>query len=249
MIIMIYQKDLNDIIRNSFLRYDSGFNDEERFVVFFSNYKENITNKIKTLIIDGTFRSAPPHWTQLLVVHGWCFNKSFSICYILMKSRTEDCYFKVFKQLKDLLNLEPTLIITDMEKALLNGLVKNFRHCRSELCLFHFGQAIWRRLNELGLSNKYKNDIEFKEAIKMIIYLAFVPVEDVVKIYIMIKSMQVYKGDYKIQELVKYFERNFIGKWNGAILVSSEARYNINSWNVYRRVIDCQPRTSNNAES
>jgi hypothetical protein len=142
-----------------------------------------------------------------------------------MKSKTESSYLKVLKHCMTLLNLNPCLIITDMELALFNSLRNIFPCVRTELCLFHFGQAIWRRLNELRLSQTYRTNVEFKKAVKMCVSLTFVSTEDVLKQFIAIKSMPVLNSNDNVKEFVEYFERTYIGRCDSKSQVYFEPRY------------------------
>jgi hypothetical protein len=44
---------------NLFLRFDSSFEDNQRIILFFSEYKRKYIQNIETFIIDGTFKSSP----------------------------------------------------------------------------------------------------------------------------------------------------------------------------------------------
>jgi hypothetical protein len=50
-----------------------------------------------------------------------------------------------------------------------------------QLCFYHLNQSIWRKVQELGLAIRYKQDKKFREAAKMIPALAFLPANIVKK--------------------------------------------------------------------
>jgi hypothetical protein len=50
----------------------------------------------------------------------------------------------------------PSLILTDFEKAAMNAVSTIFPDARLHGCRFHLGQSWWRRIQELGLSEVYK---------------------------------------------------------------------------------------------
>ncbi len=54
-------------------------------------------------------------------------------------------------------------------------------------CLFHFGQCIWRHIQDCGLTKKYHDDNDFHLNVKKLIALAFVPLVDVIKAYELLK--------------------------------------------------------------
>jgi hypothetical protein len=55
---------------NLFVRKDTGFDDSNRIVIFLSKQKENILQKCKTFLVDGTFKSTPHNFYQTLIIHG-----------------------------------------------------------------------------------------------------------------------------------------------------------------------------------
>ena len=77
-------------------------------------------------------------------------------------------------------------------------------------CLFHPGQSVYRQVQQLGLTQKYCTSVQFKQRIKMLTCLAFLPKEDVVLGF---ESLQViYEGNEAIQPLLDYFEDSYIGR-------------------------------------
>jgi hypothetical protein len=112
----------------------------------FSDFKASISEKIIQVMIDGTFKSAPSGFCQLLTIHGRIFGKTFPIVYILLKNKTEELYCLAFLKLKELLKLNPKQCIMDFEKALKNSVSKCFPGCELHGCLFHYGQSLWRRI-------------------------------------------------------------------------------------------------------
>jgi len=46
-------------------------------------------------------------------------------------------------------------------------------------CYFYFRQAIWRRIQKLGLVTLYNNDILFRNFVEMLSGIALVPVNDI----------------------------------------------------------------------
>ncbi len=126
-----------------FLRFDSGCTDPNRIVIFCAQYKIQNIEKINTFVIDGTFRSSPQGFYQLVVLHGYIFRKTFPFIYILMSNKTERSYLQAFDACKNLFNISPKFIITDFERALINSTSSSFNHSDSFGCLFHLGQALW----------------------------------------------------------------------------------------------------------
>ena len=75
-------------------------------------------------------------------------------------------------------------------------------------CLFHFSQAIWRKVQANGLATKYKEDECFRLNVKKLIALAFLPLDKVVDGFDLIADQ--FEDD--ADELLNYFEKTWIGE-------------------------------------
>ncbi len=104
-----------------------------------------------------------------------------------MPNRRENTYERVFEAIK---NLEPSLnpdsIMTDFEKAAINAFTSSFPSSNQRGCFFHFTQCIWRKIQTPECSEireKYIDDPDFALQIKMLAALAFIPPNDVIRIF------------------------------------------------------------------
>ena len=103
---------------------------------------------------------------------------------MLLPDKEKKTYKLAMKSVKELLNdLEPTEIVSDFETAFLNTVEKIFPNTRIKGCHFHFGQCVFRHVQQCGLQNMYSESIECNTAVKLLIVLSFVPVDDVVDAY------------------------------------------------------------------
>jgi hypothetical protein len=158
-----------DSKKKLFLRYDSSALDNERFIILYSEYKLKYIENIDVLVVEGTFKSCPSNFSQLLVFHGCIFGRSFPFIYILLSSKNESAYTRAINKCRMLLNLNCERIVFDFERGLLNGLKNEF--CSGVVfngCMFHLGEAIWRRIRSMGLATRYKSDNAFRKVIKML---------------------------------------------------------------------------------
>ncbi len=67
-------------------------------------------------------------------------------------NKTQECYTNFFSGLKNLANFEPKWIVVDFERALINSLASSFSTAKICGCNFHWGQILWKRIQEEGLS-------------------------------------------------------------------------------------------------
>ena len=88
-----------DLRGEMFFRYDSGINDESRIIIFATKYKEGFICKTNTWLIDGTFKTAPLGFYQILTIHGYFLCRSYPLIYIFLKNKTEMTYTKAFNKI------------------------------------------------------------------------------------------------------------------------------------------------------
>ena len=76
-------------------------------------------------------------------------------------------------------------------------------------CLFHLGQALYRKIQSLGLAEKYASDPLFSLQCKMLLALAFVPSSDVLHSFDLFSKMEDQVVD---QDIIQYFKCTYIGE-------------------------------------
>ncbi|WUR02128.1 MULE domain-containing protein [Vairimorpha necatrix] len=203
-----------DSKKNRFLRFDSGMQDNVRFIIFFLEFKKNMIEKIDTFVVDGTFKSSPQGFYQIV-------------------DKIEGSYSRAFDKCKELVTINVENFVTVFEIRLVNALRISFPEANCNGCLFHLGQAAYKRVGAMGDIEKF----------------AFVSIRDVSVFY---KDIKKFIQDNSITTTANfqlYFENNYLvsnvkREDNGGRAVA-----NINFWNVFDRVKNEIPRTSNNAES
>lgn len=97
--IKTYPLTKKDSIGNVFSRLDSGIEDFERFIIFFSEYKINKLLTMSAFVVNGTFKTSENIFYRFLVVLGF-FRKIFTIRSYSYKNKTEISYFSVFIKCK-----------------------------------------------------------------------------------------------------------------------------------------------------
>jgi hypothetical protein len=92
-----------------------------------------------------------------------------------------NAYTMIFNYIKNNLNVNaPKYNIIDFESGLYKSLREVFHEAKLYGCLFHFGQIVWRKLNSFGFSAKYNQENTFSWHVRLILSLAFVPVQDLI---------------------------------------------------------------------
>lgn len=236
-----FKKNLNN---ENFLMYNSGHDNANQIIIFYSVRNLEILKRSKIWLSDGTFRVAPKPFTQLFTVHAYIFKMRFPVIYCLMKKKNNESYKEFFLHLKCILgDFEPNYIVFDFEVALRNMFGSVFKHTKMFGCFFHFCQLIWRTLQENNLSSLYKTNVSFRTHIKHIIALCFVPphlIDEYVK-----EILKGVEDELRVQFTVifDFFEKNYLCKFN------DESINDYKFWSVFARILENCPRTTNSVEA
>lgn len=75
---------------------------------------------------------------------------------------------------------EPDRVMLDFERAAINALRVQWPNAQISCCFFHMNQNIWKKIQGLGLSTFYAENVDNATKLKMISALAFVPTGEVV---------------------------------------------------------------------
>lgn len=134
----------------------------------------------EAMFVDGTFRSVPVLFQQLFVIHGF---KNFSyvpLVFFLLPSKETSMYIKAFENLKNHTWKVPSTIYIDFEIAIHTAVLKVWPNMQVKGCRFHLGQAWYRKIQSLGLSNNYKvKDDEVGAFLRIFFGLPFLPPQEV----------------------------------------------------------------------
>ena len=107
--------------------------------------------------MDGTFKFCPKYFSQLYILvaekNGWYI----AVVSALLPDKMETTYNRLFRTLKQLVPNFPPKIMIDFEKAVMNSIKTNFPNCAISCCRFHLGQAWWRKIQNLGLTELFRD--------------------------------------------------------------------------------------------
>jgi hypothetical protein len=101
----IAEINLNEKYRNifekPFLQFDNQDNNN-RIIIFMSQVGLEILSKAKRWHFDGTFKTAPKLFYQIMMIHGYCDNKMLASAYILLQNKQKATYIQSFTKLKEI---------------------------------------------------------------------------------------------------------------------------------------------------
>ncbi|XP_014775939.1 uncharacterized protein LOC106873210 [Octopus bimaculoides] len=130
---------------------------------------------------DGTFKVSPSIYYQLYYIH--IQESTFSIprVFALLPGKTNETYVRLFTYLLQLrLQLNPKSLLTDFESGARKGSVEKFPEVTINSCHFHLSKSILKKICDLGLRQRYKEDEVFILKIRCFPALSFFPLIDVV---------------------------------------------------------------------
>jgi hypothetical protein len=152
--------------------------------------------------------------------------------FALMSGKRKSDYKAVLKKLKEVLGaVRVRRIVVDYEMALWKTFPKVFEGIEVKGCLFHWTQALWRKVQELGLQTAYMQDKDIFAFVKQLMALPFLPSGVIPTIFEDLKSKA---SSRELQLLVNYIRNTWI----------ESAVWCPESWSIYMSPI----RTNNDIE-
>ena len=161
--------------------------------------------------------------------------------YALFPNKQGQSYNRAFSLLKDAamtdgLDLDPATVLYDFELAIIQALALNFPNSRHQGCYYHFMQAIWRKVQALGLASDYSNpqDTTLKNFVQKMGAITFCPPAFVQPAWISVQqeAPQLPRVDEQISRVHLCY-------------MGARQLYQIRQWNYYK--IE-GPRTNNHVE-
>ena len=102
------------------------------------------------------------------------------LLYFLLPNKEQNTYIRMLDALKELLpDSVPQIMLLDFENAAQNAFRLAYPNASVKGCLFHLSQSVIRKVGELGLKSQFESNPEFNMAVKSLMALSFVPLDDV----------------------------------------------------------------------
>ena len=229
-----------DAFSNTFLQLDTTTREGYRVLLFSTDIALNACNYSTVHIIyaDGTFKVAPPQFTQLWVIRGhFSHNTVLPIAYALLENKRATSYLTVVEFISHRCpNLNPVTVVLDFEKAEHKAFRTCYPNAEVQGCLFHFNQA---QLKQFRAIPDFFKDQPLRQTLSSVYGLPFLPVDDVLPTWTELKTLAFnLRPCPAISKYIAYIEKNWI----------FNSSYPISMWNVSTAVEYDEPRTNNSSE-
>ena len=219
---------------------------KKRFLIFATEDNLDLLENSSEWHADGTFKVSPLLFYQVYTIHAIFNGHTIPSVYLLLTSKNAEIYLRAFNALKDLNTcLAPQKIVTDFELAAINAFKATFPNVAIKGCFFHFAQAVWRKVQELGLSKAYRENDQLRKAVKNLVALALIPVEDTFLGFERI--IEILPPDTELQGLLEYFEKTWLGS-TGRLGRRSKPIFEKEIWNQYDIAVVGGQKTNNSVE-
>ncbi|KAH7662589.1 hypothetical protein AAVH_43449, partial [Aphelenchoides avenae] len=205
---------------------------------------------------DGTFWCTPRLFDSLYTVHANIGSSSVPAAYMLLQNRQQATYERALRALVNHGNLRdvaPTTFMHDFELAAILAIKDVFPDSLIRLCLFHFAQALWRKIQELGLVPLYKANKKARILLRCFGALATVPVGDVERalelilqaIRQMLHETHEIPDEYELAliRFEDYFKNTYVQRPDAAA-----PRFRPALWNCFMAILQELHRTNNAVE-
>lgn len=248
---------------DQFLQYDSGADNNDRFIMFYTrDGLEKLCNS-RMILCDGTFKTAPSLFYQLYSIHGIVNNYTFPLIYVLATRKDQAFYTNMLTQLKshaeDIFNnLNPQYISADFEIPFINAARTVFPDSTLHGCLFHYTQSIWRNAVNRGLKVPFKEVNQVRSTIQCLLALPLIPLQDIEWTFdlIVINAPQIDDIEdvpenivNNLMDLLNFVDRVYLrgtparGRRRAVL-----PRFPLLLWNVHEIVLNRQQRSTNTVE-
>ena len=245
-----------------FLFYDSGPESANLILLFGTEQGLRHMCRSDTWFMDGTHSTAPGIFNQIYIIRAPLGESAVTCVYALLPGKSQEVYETMFSAIQDKceelgFGADPLHIVTDFEQAVIRAVRATFgEHVSHRGCFYHLSQSTWRKIQELGMVDLYRNSDDVKLFCGMIDGLAFLPVGNVSD------GMDYLRNNTSegCERLLDYFDKTYVSGTFRRIQPVDEGvlavrvrrippLFNPALWNVHQTTLGGDARTNNLCET
>ena len=222
-------------IPEHFLQYDVTI-EGNRHIMLATPHQIQLLKLAENWFVDGTFRVVRKPFSQMFSIHAFIRSgenlKQVPLFFAIMSGKRTVDYSTIFRWIAD--NVGPTKLQTitcDFEAAVWIATKNVFPTVSLHGCLFHWNQAIYRKIQELGMQAAYHEKRDVFIFCRRLMALPFLPAAYIPRVFSDIFSPNI-AGP--LRDLMTYMEAQWI----------ASTTFPIHSWSVFQRPF----RTNNDCE-
>jgi len=107
------------------------------------------------------------------------------LVYALTESKSTQKYSDILHKIRDEVSnaggiVNPKIIVSDFESGYIAAFKRHYPDSLHSGYHFHYSQALWRKVQEEGLTTAYQTDSQISDFVQSVVALAFVPTDQVV---------------------------------------------------------------------
>ncbi|XP_067036373.1 uncharacterized protein [Acropora muricata] len=185
----------------------------KRHLVFATSQQLQQLVKAKNWYVDGTFKLCRQPFSQLFAINAFVKSgdqaKQVPLLFVVMSGRKKRDYRAVLQEVLSILPPPPAVrrITLDFERALWTVLRQLLPDVSLQGCLFHWTQALWRKVQELGLEPAYRTDSPTYKYIRKLMALPFLPEAEITPMF---QRLSDSATTTILRELVKYVSDTWV---------------------------------------
>ena len=198
----------------------------------------------QAIFMDGTFKVVPHLFSQLYSLHAFFRGQMMPLAFFLLPDKKVSTYSRILRLLRAeafARNMEfnPPEFRLDFEPSALKAIREVSPSAEIRGCNFHFGQCLWRKIQELGLQKLYDQP-GVKATVRSIGALAFVPLNAIDEAWLEV-NIEAPGPEHPACAGLELFKQYFVNTW-----LDNETVYPRTLWNQYRNF---NVRTTNHLEA
>ncbi|XP_044163839.1 uncharacterized protein LOC122948212 [Acropora millepora] len=150
-----------------------------------------------------------------------------------MSGKKKKDYRAVIREIINNIPGQPSVkkVTVDFERAIWSAFQKVLPEVRIMGCAFHWSQALWRKVQELGLQQGYRNDRGTHDLVRKLLALPFLPADEIPNAFHRLEAIATTEP---LQALAQYINNTWI----------SSTTWQPSCWSVFQQSV----RTNNDTE-